>query len=69
MSGKKASLARDAAVRGELPHTPSLILNSSNPVDKILKDALDMCYIYDPSRRVTAKEVATFLDNSHKDLS
>ncbi|KAL3817539.1 hypothetical protein ACHAXA_003712 [Cyclostephanos tholiformis] len=68
-SGKKASFARDAVMRGELPHIPSSILNSSNPVDKILKDALDMCYIYDPSLRATAKEVATFLDNSHKDLS
>jgi serine/threonine protein kinase len=68
-SDKKADRARDAIVRGELPHISSSILNSPDPVDKILKDALDMCYIYDPSLRATAKEVTAFLDNSHKELN
>lgn len=68
-SDRKAGLARDAIMMGKLPHISSSILNSSDPVDKILKDALDLCYIYDPSQRATAKEVATFLDNSLMKLS
>ena len=68
-SGVKASHARGGIILGKLPHISSSILNSSDPVDKILKYALDMCYIYDPSQRATAKEVATFLGNNFKGLS
>jgi hypothetical protein len=67
-SGVKAGHARGDIILGKLPHISSSILNSSDPVDKILKYALDMCYIYDPSQRATAKEVATFLGNSFKEL-
>ena len=70
-SCKKCSMdkARDAIVMGQRPHISSKVLNSTDPVDSILMEALDMCYMYNPSQRATAKEVATFLENRQKTLT
>jgi len=65
----KKNKAQNAVIKGMLPKIDQSILNSSDPVDKLLKEALDMCYIYEPSKRATAREVATFLHKSWKELS
>jgi serine/threonine protein kinase len=44
------------------------ILNSTDPVDKILMQALDMCFIYDPRERESSRDVANYLNAHWKEL-
>jgi len=60
----KKNKAQEAVIQGILPEISDAILNSTDPVDKVLKKALDMCYVYEPSKRATAREVASFLQTS-----
>ena len=60
--------SRKLTIEGNLPSIDGAILNSTDPVKQALKKALDMCYIYEPSERGTAKEVATYLEKRYEDL-
>lgn len=64
----KKQEAQGAVVKGMLPEIDKSILNSSDPVDKLLKDAFGMCSIYEPSQRATAREVATYLEKGWIEL-
>mmetsp|Transcript_12909 Transcript_12909/g.22719 ORF Transcript_12909/g.22719 Transcript_12909/m.22719 type:complete len:486 (+) Transcript_12909:34-1491(+) len=68
-SRHKKNKAQEAVIQGLLPEIDKTILNSSDPVDKLLKKALDICYVYDPSKRSTARLVASFLQEGWEELS
>lgn len=67
-SGLTKSQVQDAVAGGRLPEVDRAILRGSDPVDAILKRAIDMCYVYEPSERATAREVASFLQSSREGL-
>jgi len=46
---------------GRVEVTEEDILSSTHPFDTTLLKALDMCFVYDPKKRATAKEVADFI--------
>jgi len=60
-SGMKKGRAQESVANGIRPRISSSIVNSTDPVDQILMRAIDMCYVYDPKERPTAREVADFL--------
>ena len=74
LTGKKVwseyskNKAQESVIMGKLPKISKSIQNSTDPVDILLKKAMDMCYIYEPSQRATARKVATFLDNGWKEF-
>ena len=47
--------------RGRLPVIEDKFLASRHPVDVALREAIGMCYVYDPEERATAAEVAAYL--------
>ncbi|KAL9179449.1 hypothetical protein ACHAXT_008739 [Thalassiosira profunda] len=66
----KKNEAQEAVVGGLLPEIDATIVNASDPVNGVLMKALDMCWVYEPSKRATAREVASFLQESwHKQRS
>jgi len=73
-SGKKMDAIQAAVKTGRLPKIRNDIFgknvrDSLDPVDNILKKALDMCQVYDPEKRATARQVALFLQQSLQELS
>ena len=46
---------------GKRPHVPKSIRNSTDPVDKILMEALSMAHKQDPKERATARQIETLL--------
>lgn len=40
------------------------ILSSTHPFDTTLIKALDMCFVFDPKKRASAREVADFIKSS-----
>jgi hypothetical protein len=42
---------------GERPVIPQLYLNSTDPFDRALLTAIEMCWVHDPKKRATALEV------------
>ncbi|KAL7543238.1 hypothetical protein ACHAXR_012522 [Thalassiosira sp. AJA248-18] len=55
--------------KGKLPEIDDEILESKDPVYVALKEAIDMCYVFDPQKRAKAEEVASFLQKSFSELS
>ena len=45
------------------------VLKSTDPVDKILRQTLDMCFIYDPGERASSRDVANYLNAHWKELN
>jgi serine/threonine protein kinase len=68
-SGKKKKAVQAAVVAGLLPKIGKDVRQSADPVDKLLMQALDMCQVYDPSKRASAREVASFLQRGVEELS
>ncbi|KAL7483099.1 hypothetical protein ACHAW6_008741 [Cyclotella cf. meneghiniana] len=56
-------------VQGKRPTIKQDILDSKDPVDVALKTAYDMCTVYDPERRATARQVADYLESVWKELN
>lgn len=52
---------QERVVKGVLPRISNSILNSTDPVDKVMVEALDMCYNYDPSERPSARDISVYL--------
>lgn len=50
--------------RGKLPAIPDRLLDSKDPVDIALREAISMCYKFDPKKRAKASEVASFLEKA-----
>ena len=65
----KKNKAQQSVIDGKLPRISSVILNSTDPVDVLLMKARDMCYVYDPKKRASARQVANFLHEGWKKLS
>ena len=60
--------AQRAIRRGERPKIPDDILKSTHPVDVVLREALDMCWVFNPTKRAKANEVAAFLQQRLRDI-
>mmetsp|Transcript_29633 Transcript_29633/g.61513 ORF Transcript_29633/g.61513 Transcript_29633/m.61513 type:complete len:480 (+) Transcript_29633:74-1513(+) len=56
--------AQQRIAKGELPEFDGKVLQNGDKANEILKQAIDMCYVYDPKKRATAVEVRTFLENA-----
>jgi serine/threonine protein kinase len=52
---------QERVIKGVLPRISNSILNSTDPVDKVMVKALDMCYTYDPSERPSARDISVYL--------
>ncbi|KAL3789347.1 hypothetical protein HJC23_006501 [Cyclotella cryptica] len=55
-------------VQGKRPKIKQEILDSKDPVDVALRKAYNMCTVYDPDRRASAREVADYLETVWKEL-
>lgn len=64
----KKNKAQQSVIDGKLPRISSVIMNSTDPVDVLLMKARDMCYVYDPWKRASARQIATFLHEGWKEL-
>lgn len=53
--------AKTRVKQGKRPSIPKSIRKSTDPVDKILMEAMTMSYKQDPKERATARQVETFL--------
>ena len=62
--------ARSLTARGDFRFNrhDRWILNSTDPVDKILRQALDMCFIFDARKRASSRDVANYLYAHWKEL-
>ncbi|KAL3789348.1 hypothetical protein HJC23_006502 [Cyclotella cryptica] len=67
-SSKYRDKVRKLIIEGKRPEIKDTILKSQDPVDVALKKAYEMCSAYDPEKRVSAKEVAEFLEGVWKQL-
>ena len=47
--------------KGKRPKIDENLLKSDHPVDVALREAIDMCYVFDPQKRAKAGAVARFL--------
>mmetsp|Transcript_12175 Transcript_12175/g.26266 ORF Transcript_12175/g.26266 Transcript_12175/m.26266 type:complete len:548 (-) Transcript_12175:349-1992(-) len=54
---------------GKLPKIPDKYLNSEHPVDVALREAIRMCYIFDPKERAKAADVASYLRKKLSELT
>jgi serine/threonine protein kinase len=63
--------ARDLTARGvfRFNRNDRWVLNSTDPVDNILRQTLDMCFIYDPRERSSSRDVANYLNAHWKELN
>jgi len=57
--------AQKLIIEGEMPEFPK---PSGDPVDAILRKAIDLCYVYDPEERPNAKDIVTFLEKEFSKL-
>jgi serine/threonine protein kinase len=53
--------AREKVKKGERPSIDNGILNSTDPFDQAMLKAIEMCWIQDPVKRASAREVQTFI--------
>ena len=60
--------AQRAIRRGERPKIRDDILKSTHPVDVAFRDAIDMCWVFNPTKRAKANEVAAFLQQKLRDI-
>ena len=63
--------ARDMTARGvfRFNRDDRWVLKSTDPVDKILRQTLDMCFIFDPRERSSSRDVANYLNAHWKELN
>mmetsp|Transcript_11570 Transcript_11570/g.24671 ORF Transcript_11570/g.24671 Transcript_11570/m.24671 type:complete len:548 (-) Transcript_11570:78-1721(-) len=54
--------------KGKLPRIDEKFLKSKDPVDVALREAINMCYIFDPKERAKASDVASFLRKKFSEL-
>ncbi len=53
--------ARKLIRKGRLPKIDEHLLESNDPVDVALREAISMCYVFDPKDRAKAADVASYL--------
>ena len=64
-SDTSTSKAQKRIIEGKMPNFPE---PSGDPVDSILRKAIDLCYVYDPEERPKAKDIVTFLEREFSKL-
>ena len=60
--------AQKLIIDGELPKIDDEYLESQNPVDVALREAISMCYVYNPQDRAKSADVAEFLRKKLSEL-
>lgn len=58
----------DKVMAGERPPVPDEILDSDDPMDKVLVEAMEMCHIHDPTDRPSARDIEIHLKRQLKQL-
>ncbi len=53
--------ARKLIKKGRLPKIDEYLLESDDPVDVVLREAISMCYKFEPKDRAKAADVASYL--------
>ncbi len=70
VGGKPSSATlREKVMLGMKPRIPDSILNTSNPEEKVIRDAMLACYTVDPEERPSSRDVAEFLEYELSKLS
>ena len=60
--------AQREIVKGNFPPFHQYIEDPSDPINQVLLKAIDMCYVYEASRRPKAGAVLEYLKNESKRL-
>ena len=60
-NGYSTRKAQKRIAKGETPPIPESIRNSTDPIDRVLLKAIDMCYVYKPEDRPKPWHVANYL--------
>lgn len=60
--------ARKYITEGQLPKIDDELVMSEHPVDVALREAMSMCYVFDPKGRASAADVAAFLKSKLSQL-
>jgi len=60
--------AQQYITEGQIPKIDDELVNSEDPIDAALREAISMCYVYDPKGRASAAEVASFLESKLSEL-
>mmetsp|Transcript_42420 Transcript_42420/g.47915 ORF Transcript_42420/g.47915 Transcript_42420/m.47915 type:complete len:567 (-) Transcript_42420:88-1788(-) len=58
---EKSKKAQKRIQAGERPEIPISIRNSTNPFDQTMLKAIDMCWIQDPKKRASARQIQEFI--------
>ena len=53
--------AQNDILKGLRPKLPSSVLESTDPIIKVLVEAINMCWTHDPIKRPTARDIMTLL--------
>lgn len=65
---KKEKTAQKMIQEGKRPEISETILNSTDPFDRAMLKAIEMCWIQDPDQRATARQVQKFLQGELEKL-
>ena len=57
----KSEKAQDKIKAGERQHISSSYRNSADPFDQAMVKAIEMCWIQDPKKRASAREIQKFI--------
>lgn len=60
--------ARTIVKQGGRPPIDGAILNSTDPFDRALLEAMQMCWVQEPTKRATAREVQSFIETKLLEL-
>ena len=61
--------AQKLITEGRLPKIDDELVTSENPIDVALREAISMCYVYDPMLRASAADVTSFLKSKLSELT
>lgn len=56
-------------IAGERPAIPKKFLNSTDPFDQTMLKAIEMCWVHDPEKRATAREVQRLFISTLKKMN
>jgi serine/threonine protein kinase len=59
---KDDKVAQKTIMSGARPPIQASILNSTDPFDRVMLKAIEMCWVQEPRERATAREVQNFID-------
>ncbi|MGK3742651.1 MAG: hypothetical protein ACI8RD_012935 [Bacillariaceae sp.] len=58
---EKSEKAQSRIKDGERPEIPSSIQDSTDPFDRAMLKAIEMCWIQDPRKRASARQIQEFI--------